>query len=385
MITADRIRRLAPSARADVVAAIIDNWPYVDARGINTPIRIRHLMAQICVETGGLRSIEENLNYSARRLTQVWPSRFRSLASAKPYANNPKALALKVYGGRNGNRPGTDDGWTYRGSGFLQNTGRTNFRLAGYENEPDALRTPGPGFRAAVDYWTKHKLNALADQNNLNAIRRKINGGVHGLDEAGVYLRKAERIWPDEVARAIGDDVSGTSREQVKYVQRRLRELGYYDVGEVDGEFGQRSRDGLNAFKADNNLSLVSSLSVDENITNDVVVALYDAQPRRIGERRANATAADLAPRSKTVWMTIRNKVASMATTIVSFAIAAFYGVVEWFQDAYDYTEPFRTALSHIHPAVWFAIAGGIALVIWRMNANVEQRVVEAYRKGKKL
>lgn len=381
MITADRIKRLAPSARADLVAAIIDNWNYAEARGITTPIRIRHFMAQICVETGGLKSIEENLNYSARRLMQVWPSRFRTLAAAKPYANNPKALALKVYGGRNGNRLNTNDGWVYRGSGFMQNTGRANFRLAGYEADPDALREPGPGFRAAVDYWTKHNLNALADQDDLKAIRRKINGETHGLSDAATYLRKAEKIWPDSsvAIHAVSNDAGGTAGSQVEYVQRRLRELGYYEVGEVDGEFGSRARGALLAFKADNGLLLTPE------IDDDTVIALYNGKQRVVGESRAKATAADLAPKSKTVWMAVRNKVASMASAIVSFMIAAFYGLVEWFGDAYERTEPFRNALAHIHPAVWFGLAGLVALVIWRMNAKVEQRVVEDYRKGKKL
>lgn len=381
MITADRIKRLAPSARADLVAAIIDNWPYAHEHGITTPIRIRHFMAQICVETGGLRSIEENLGYSARRLIQVWPSRFRTLAAAKSYAHNPKALACKVYGGRNGNRPGTEDGWTYRGSGFLQNTGRANFRLAGCEDDPNALRTPGPGFRAAVDYWTKHKLNAFADRNDLEFVRRKINGGAHGLEDARVYLKKAEKIWPDNAVamHAVSKTDGGTAGSQVEYVQRRLRELGYYEVGEVDGEFGSRARGALLAFKADNGHPLTPE------IDNDTILALYNAKPRVVGESRGKATAADLAPRSKTVWMAVRSKVASMASAIVSFAIAAFYGLVDGFQDAYEKTEPFRTALSHIHPGVWFGLAGGIALVIWRMNANVERRVVADYRKGKKL
>lgn len=83
--------------------------------------------------------------------------------------------------------------------------------------------------------------------------------------------------------------------------------------------------------------------------------------------------------------MAVRNKVVSMASAVVSFMIAAFYGLVEWFGDAYEKTEPFRNALSHIHPAVWFGFAGVIALVIWRMNTNIEQRVVQDYRKGKKL
>lgn len=385
MMTADRIKRLAPSARPDLVAAIVDNWGYAEERGITTPLRIAHFMAQICVETGGLKAIEENLRYSAHRLMKVWPSRFRTLAAAKPYANNPKALALKVYGGRNGNRVGTDDGWTYRGSGFLQNTGLTNFKLAGYADNPDALRTPGPGFRAAVDYWTKHNLNRLADRDDLRAVRKAVNGGDHGLSEAATYLRKAKKIWPASGLRAVGDEGGGTQEEQIEYVQKRLRELGYYEVGDVDGDFGRRSRDALNAFKADNDLPLVTSLEPDENITNEVVLALYDAKPRAIGERRARATAADLAPKSRTVWMTIRSKVVSMASAIGSFFVAAFYGVVEWFQDAYEYTEPFRNALYHIPPWFWFGMAGVIALIIWRLNSNIETRVVEDYRRGKKL
>jgi len=217
--------------------------------------------------------------------------------------------------------------------------------------------------------------------NDVVAIRRKINGGAHGLEEARVYLKKGEKIWPDSsvVQHAVSKDAAGTAGSQVEYVQRHLRELGYYEVGEVDGEFGSRARGALLAFKADNGLPLTPE------IDKDTILALYNGKPRVVGENRAKATAADLAPKSRTVWMAVRNKVASMASAIVSFAIAAFYGLVEEFEEAQRVTEPFRAALSHIHPAVWFGLAGVIALVIWRMNANVEQRVVEDYRKGKKL
>ena len=49
------------------------------------------------------------------------------------------------------------DGWRYRGSGYIQTTGRHNFKACGHEDTPDELRTPDAGFRAALgpalDAW----------------------------------------------------------------------------------------------------------------------------------------------------------------------------------------------------------------------------------------
>lgn len=80
---------------------------------------------------------EENLWYSAKRITEVWPSRFPTIASAQPFAKNPRGLAVQVYSNRMGNRAGTEDGWTYRGRGLVQLTGRENYERAG-----KALRQP---------------------------------------------------------------------------------------------------------------------------------------------------------------------------------------------------------------------------------------------------
>jgi putative chitinase len=94
------------------------------------------ILAEGYHETGGkMQPIEENLNYSAKRLTQVWPGRFPTIASAKPYANNPRRLANKVYGGRLGNTD-PDDGWLYRGRGLSQITGKENYSKFGIAGVP---------------------------------------------------------------------------------------------------------------------------------------------------------------------------------------------------------------------------------------------------------
>lgn len=109
--------------------------------GVKDGLSIFHMasvLAEAYHETGSkMEPITENLNYSAKRLTQVWPGRFPTLASAQPYANNPQKLANKVYGGRLGNT-GPNDGWLYRGRGLSQVTGKENYAKYGLVDNPDA-------------------------------------------------------------------------------------------------------------------------------------------------------------------------------------------------------------------------------------------------------
>lgn len=195
-ITAQQLKRLFPRAKAPLINAIVAGWPTAEASGIETPLRVAHFLAQIGTETGGLVSIVENLSYSAKRMMQVWPQRFPTLDSAKPYANNPARLAEKVYGGRLGNtKPG--DGWRYIGRGMMQTTGRANYVKLGFESDPAALGNPAVAFATAVREWQNRGCNALADRDDLTAIRRKINGGTNGLEHARAFLAKAKAIFAD--------------------------------------------------------------------------------------------------------------------------------------------------------------------------------------------
>ena len=79
----------------------------------------------------GMAPKVENLTYSsAERIRAVWPKRFPRLGDALPFVRNPQGLANTVYGGRMGN-VGPNDGWTYRGRGYPQTTGRDNYQRFG--------------------------------------------------------------------------------------------------------------------------------------------------------------------------------------------------------------------------------------------------------------
>lgn len=147
--------------------------------------RLADFLAQTAHESGGYTRFSENMNYSAARLAQVWPSRFPTIAAATPYANNPRALANKVYNGRMGNREGTDDGWNNRGGGMLQHTGAAEYKALrdrlGYS--PDDVRDPAKSVVAALDFYQRRGVFAFIDKGDTTGARRAVNGGTIGLDD----------------------------------------------------------------------------------------------------------------------------------------------------------------------------------------------------------
>ena len=96
----------------------------------------------------------ENMSYSAARIREVWPSRFPTVADAKPYERQPVKLANKVYNGRLGNREGTNDGWDFRGGGLDQLTGRVNYRKRGLEQTPERILEPEVAARSIITGMT---------------------------------------------------------------------------------------------------------------------------------------------------------------------------------------------------------------------------------------
>jgi len=181
----DAADRLWPSAPHSLVEGIEATCQAVFAKyTLTTPQEIADLMAQISEETGGGTVIEENLNYTAPRLHQMWPSRFPDLASAMPYAHAPRLLADKVYGGLYGNRPGTDDGWNFRGRGGIQITFRDWYVKIGAATGLDLVGNPGLAndpqhfLECAAAFWKLDGVNVFADKGDFRGETIRINGGL---------------------------------------------------------------------------------------------------------------------------------------------------------------------------------------------------------------
>ena len=155
-----------------------------------SPERGAHLLGQVIHESGTFRYVRENLNYSVESMMKVWPSRFPTEESAKPYERNPKALADKVYSGRMGIPEGEGHKWI--GRGFLQLTGYNNVKAFAKDMRlPDVLTDPSLleedyAMDTAIWFFKSNNLWKICDEgvndDVIKRLTRKINGGYTGLE-----------------------------------------------------------------------------------------------------------------------------------------------------------------------------------------------------------
>lgn len=182
------IRALNPHAHDDIVA-MFNNADAVFAKwGINSKRRIACIIAHAYVECDHFTDLYENLNYSAERLCEVWPNRF-NMTTAAACAHNPRAIANKVYCGRMGNMPNSDDGWEFRGKGLWDVTGRANTELLADKlnitpvEAAARLTDKDHALECACAMFQILKVGPAADSGDVRRQTKIINGGLNGLDE----------------------------------------------------------------------------------------------------------------------------------------------------------------------------------------------------------
>lgn len=186
-----------------------DAEQYIDDLEVTLPefgiadskVRLAHFFSQVLHESGLMRFDMENLNYSARALRSVFRRHFQTEEEAQEYARKPEKIANKVYANRMGNGPEeSGDGWKYRGRGLIQLTGKNNYQAFAEWVEDDRIMDDPDlvaseyAVHSAVFYWDTHNLNEIADQDDVETLTRRINGGVNGLSHRKELLIKANGL-----------------------------------------------------------------------------------------------------------------------------------------------------------------------------------------------
>jgi putative chitinase len=199
-MTIDELRAIAPAAGGAWATALTGA---ATVFGITaTPRRMAAFVAQLSYESAEFTATVENMNYTASRIVQVWPTRFANQLAAAPYAHRPERLANRVYANRMGNGDAASgDGWKYRGRGPIQLTGKSAYRRASQVlglpllAEPERVTIPAIGALVAAEFWFNHECNALADAAvdviGFDRITARVSGGLLGRERRRGYWYSA--------------------------------------------------------------------------------------------------------------------------------------------------------------------------------------------------
>jgi putative chitinase len=270
---------------------------YASKNGITSPNELANFMAQVGHESGDMNRLQESFRYSSdeafknmeKGVTSVLREGRDAAQSAREEAlkGHPENLGELMYGGRMGNTsPG--EGYKYHGRGFIQLTGKDEYKEAGAYSGLDLVANPDlaanreNAAQIAVSYWKKH-VHEAAPEDVVKATRI-INGPkMLGLDdrearfstwknaltpEVMAGLSKGEvRLPPGPVIanshhghgashQSTADTLrQGMHGEQVQKLQAQLGELGYLDSAvKPDGKFGPATREAVNAYQHDHHL-----------------------------------------------------------------------------------------------------------------------------------
>lgn len=170
MITFDELKKICPQTRAGRIAVVVEplNAAMHEFEIDVTPVREAAFIAQVAHESGGFNYVCE-------------------LASGEAYEGRADL----------GNtEPG--DGKRFKGRGFIQITGRANYRACGdalggdLVSQPELLESLDLAARSAAWWWKAHGLNELADKGDFKLITKRINGGYNGYKERVAFWERAQ-------------------------------------------------------------------------------------------------------------------------------------------------------------------------------------------------
>src|ERR1700732_5148293 len=185
-----------------LTAGIIAAAPTVCPKyGVTSDVIVCQIMAEFSEETGCGLDMQENMNYSAGRLLQVFPSHFNH-DQAVSLQYQPRLIADRAYGGRMGNAPPpSDDGWNFRGQGLSQVTGKSGYTALAQKtgldliNHPELIIAPDTALECGVADFVLCGCLPYALKDDLIGVASMLNVGHYVSDPNRINGFSMRKNW----------------------------------------------------------------------------------------------------------------------------------------------------------------------------------------------
>lgn len=191
-----------PPLKQDIAKNLSQLKGVLTSKGLGDQNYINAVLANVMKETGG-KLTEENLNYggtSNERIRKIFGSRAQGISDKDldKIKRDPKQMGELMYGsttaigkGMGNVEPG--DGWKYRGRGYIQLTGKTNYTQASQAifgddrlvKDPDLVNDPNIASEVTAWYMQKTK----------GAMQRSL-----GLKEGPLTQSQANQLATSQIA-----------------------------------------------------------------------------------------------------------------------------------------------------------------------------------------
>lgn len=206
LITLDHMQKMWPAAiktkRQQLQQIVEELNGNIQKYKLDTPLRKAHFFAQVMQETGPTLIYEESFNYKPEALKlfsyfRKHPDEAKVLGRSKSSPAKQKDIANRIYSNQGNKDLGngsieSGDGWSFRGRGLKQLTGRSNYTgfnaqykkiwtddVIDFVQNPDALLQMKYATRSAVWFWLFYKLYLTADQGVDGSVVDKITAVVN--------------------------------------------------------------------------------------------------------------------------------------------------------------------------------------------------------------
>ncbi len=275
-----------PQSAIDTMNTLASAWTDAKATSLD---QLAYVLATDFNELGSdMKSKEESFAYSAKRMLEVWPHKFKSLADAQTYVGHPEKLANHVYAGIIGNgNEASGDGYRFRGRGPSQLTGRANYsnfsQILGVDlvANPDQVMDPAIGAKVLImgmidGLFTGKKLSDYftASKQDATHARAIVNGDVaaNGAKIAGYWKAfraalsavEAEPAAPAPAQKAQPSPIMKSWQQRLIDVAAAEGKPNPLPKFGADGFGGHETQTAIVAFQASRNPPLPQTGQLDE-------------------------------------------------------------------------------------------------------------------------